>query len=84
VAFDKARSTCFAVDDFTFLFVKHRGSDVLIFDTTGNVKTRFGRSGSYQGGISWYHDLVVDKEENIYIGDILGNTIQKFKKVASR
>lgn len=84
VAFDKNGSKLFAVDDLTFLKVKHRGSDVLIFDTTGKVQTRFGRSGSFQGALSWYHDLAVDKDESIYVGDILGNTIQKFKKVSNR
>ncbi|HXS55230.1 MAG TPA: peptidyl-alpha-hydroxyglycine alpha-amidating lyase family protein [Hanamia sp.] len=83
VAFDKTQSKLFAVDDFTFLKIKHRGSDVFIFDKTGKVQTRFGRSGSYQGNTSWYHDLTVDKDENIYIGDILGNTIQKFRKVSN-
>lgn len=83
VAFDDTKSKLFAVDDFTFLKVKHRGSDVFIFDSTGKVQTRFGRSGSYQGSTSWYHSLAVDKEENIYIGDILGNTIQKFRKISS-
>jgi peptidylamidoglycolate lyase len=84
VAFNKTGLKLFAVDDLTFLKVKHRGSDVLIFDTTGKVQTRFGRSGSYQGNISWYHDLTVDKDENLYIGDILGNTIQKFRKVSNQ
>ena len=84
VAFDKTRSKLFAVDDFTFLNVKHRGSDVFVFDTTGEVQTRFGRSDSYQDSISWYHDLTVDKSETIYIGDIWGNTIQKFKKIYNR
>jgi peptidylamidoglycolate lyase len=82
VAFDKMQSKLFAVDDFTFLKVKHRGSDVFVFDIAGRVQTRFGRSGSYQGATSRYHDLTVDKNENIYIGDILGNTIHKFKKVS--
>lgn len=75
------KSTLFAVDDFTFLKVKHRGSDIFAFDSSGNVQTRFGRSGSYTGNLSWYHCLAIDKNENIYTGDILGNTIQKFKKV---
>lgn len=83
VTFDKTGINLFAVDDFTFLKIKHRGSDVLIFDTAGQVQTRFGRSGFYEGPTSWYHDLVVDKNENFYVGDILGNTIQKFKKVTS-
>ena len=84
VAFDKTNSKLFAVDDFTFLKVKHRGSDVFILNSVGNVQTRFGRSTSNQGEISWYHDLAIDKDENIYIGDILGNTIQKFEKISSR
>jgi peptidylamidoglycolate lyase len=83
VAFDKTQSKLFAVDDLTFLKIKHRGSDVFIFDTTRKVQTRFGRSGSYEGNTSWYHDLTVDEDENIYIGDILGNTIQKFRKVSN-
>jgi peptidylamidoglycolate lyase len=74
-------SKLFSVDDLSFLRIKHRGSDVYIFDTSGNIRTRFGRSGSYNGTNSWYHALAVDKDENIYIGDILKNRIQKFKKV---
>jgi len=84
VAFDKTQSKLFAVDDLTFFGIKHQGSDVFIFDTTGKVQARFGRSGSYQGHIAWYHDLTVDKQENIYVGDILGNTIEKFRKVTNR
>lgn len=81
VGLDKSKKKLFAVDDVSFLKLKHRGADVFIFDTTGQVQTRFGRSGHYDGATSWYHDLVVDKDENIYVGDILNNTIQKFKKV---
>lgn len=84
VVFDKTKKKLFAVDDVSFLKLKHRGADVLIFDTTGQVQTRFGRSGYYDGATSWYHDLVVDKEENIYVGDILNNTIQKFKKISAK
>jgi len=83
IAFDKTQSKLFAVDDFTFLKIKHRGSDIFVIDTTGKVQTRFGRSGFYQGNTCWYHDLTVDKEGNIYVGDILGNTIQKFRKVSA-
>lgn len=82
VVFDKTQSKLFAIDDFTFLKVKHRGSDVFIFDTKGKVQTRFGRSGFYEGNTSWYHDLTIDKDENIYVGDILGDRVQKFRKVS--
>jgi len=74
-------SKLFAVDDFTFLKVKHRGSDLFIFDTLGQVQTRAGRSGNYKGPVSWYHALAIDSDENIYTGDIMNNTIQKFRKV---
>lgn len=84
VSFDNSRSKLYAVDDFTFLKIIHRGSDVFIFDTAGKVQTRFGRSGSYDGNTSWYHDLTLDNDENIYVGDILGNTVQKFRKVSNR
>lgn len=75
------KSTLLAVDYLTFAKLKHHGSDVLVFDTAGKLQTRFGRSGLYQGHTSWYHDLTVDQEGNIYVGDILGNTLQKFRKV---
>lgn len=80
VAYDMAQLKLYAVDDFTFLKLKHRGSDVFSFDTTGAVQIRFGRSGSYQGNTCWYHDITVDNEQNIYTCDILENTIQKFSK----
>ncbi|SDD71951.1 peptidyl-alpha-hydroxyglycine alpha-amidating lyase family protein [Niabella drilacis] len=82
VAMDPTGAKLLAVDDLRFLKLKHRGSDVFIFDTTGTVQTRLGRSGSYRGAVSWYHDLTVDRDGNIYVGDILGNTIQKFRRVA--
>lgn len=48
VGFNKTRSKLFATDDFTLLKQIHRGSDIFVFDTAKKVKTRFGRSGSYQ------------------------------------
>jgi peptidylamidoglycolate lyase len=80
VAFDKTESKLFAVDDFTFLNIKHRGSVIFVFDTTGKVQTRFGRSGFYDGPVCWYHDIVIDNQQNIYVGDILGNKVQKFER----
>ena len=81
VTFDKASQQLIAVDDDNFFKLKHRGSDVMIFDTAGKVQSRFGRSGGYNGHTCWYHDAAVDDKGNIYIGDILGNKIQKFRKV---
>ncbi len=81
VGFDPMGWQLLASDDVAFLKLKHRGSDILIFDTAGRVQTRIGRSGFYNGSTAWYHDLATDKECNIYVGDIQGNTIQKFKKI---
>lgn len=83
IFFDKTKKSFAAVDDATSWFkMKHNGSDVILLDSSGNLVSRFGRSGSYDGPKSWYHDVAVDKEENIYVGDILGNKIQKFKRMS--
>lgn len=53
----------------------------IMFDMDGTVQTRLGGSGSYSGDVSWYHDLAVDAEKCIYVGDILNNRIQKFRRI---
>ena len=57
------------------------GSDIIKFDLDLNLKTKFGRSRNYKGPKARYHDIQVDNEGNIYVGDILNNTIQKFKPI---
>jgi peptidylamidoglycolate lyase len=79
VTIDPITQKLFSVDDLNFLKLKHRGSDVIIFEAGGKAENRFGRSGSYNGPVCWYHDIAVDDAQNIYIGDILGNTLQKFR-----
>ena len=84
VTFGKVKNNFVAVDDVTSWFkLKHNGSDIILFDSTGNLLSKFGRSGFYDGPKCWYHDVAIDNEENIYIEDILGNRIQKFKKVST-
>ncbi|WP_114790487.1 SBBP repeat-containing protein [Niabella yanshanensis] len=39
-----------------------------------------GRSGLYNGSTTWYHDLTSDREGNIYVGDMLGNSTKNFKR----
>ncbi|MFN8354215.1 MAG: peptidyl-alpha-hydroxyglycine alpha-amidating lyase family protein [Spirosomataceae bacterium] len=81
VAFDKNRKKLFAIDDLSFLKIKHRGSNVFVFDTSGKIETRFGRSSNQPAG--WYHDLAVDNQENSYVGDILNNRVLKFRRITS-
>ncbi len=81
VTFDKIKNSFVAVDDVTTFKLIHQGSDIILFDSTGNILTQFGRSGLYDGPVCWYHDAAIDKDKSIYVGDILGNRIQKFQKV---
>jgi peptidylamidoglycolate lyase len=82
VTYDKITRTFTAVDDATSWFgLKHNGSDILVLDSAGNLLSRFGRSGGYDGPKCWYHDVAVDDSGNIYTGDILGNRIQKFRRI---
>ena len=37
------------------------GSDIIYLDLDLNVKSRFGRSGSYNGQKTRYHDIQIDK-----------------------
>ena len=76
---DPKNDNVFAIDYLTVNDTLIKGSDILIFDSTVQLLTRFGRSGLYNGPVCRYHDLTLDNEGNIYVGDILGKRIQKFK-----
>jgi peptidylamidoglycolate lyase len=80
VLFNEADKYLVAVDDLIELGVKHTGSDIIVFDTTGNSFSAFGRSGAYDGPVCWYHDIAIDKEGSIYVADIIGDRVLKFKK----
>ena len=83
ITFDKIKNDFVAVDDATSWFaLKHNGSDVILIDSAGNILSRFGRSGLYNGSKCWYHDVAIDNDGNIYVEDILENRIQKFKKIS--
>ncbi len=81
---DKKNNDVFAIDYLTVNDTLIKGSDIMQFDSTVNLLTRFGRTGFYDGPISRYHDIAVDNEGSIYVGDILDNRIQKFKEVSIR
>jgi peptidylamidoglycolate lyase len=57
------------------------GSDVWLLDPDSKAHAHFGRSGYYDGPRCRYHDVVVDEDGNIYIGDIRGDRLQKFERV---
>lgn len=84
ITFDKITKGFIAVDDATTLLkLKHNGSDIIVFDSTGNLLSKFGRSRLPNNITCWYHDVAIDNEESVYVGDILGNKVKKFKKIST-
>jgi peptidylamidoglycolate lyase len=70
-------SEMFAID-YLFTSEEIKGSDIIALGSSFKLSKRVGRSGDYEGHVCRYHDIAVDKNGNLYVGDILGNTIQKF------
>jgi peptidylamidoglycolate lyase len=79
VAIDDQNDHLFGIDYMTVNDTIVKGSDIFRFDLNANLQLRFGRTGSYDGSVSRYHDVQIDKDGNIYVGDILENRIQKFR-----
>jgi peptidylamidoglycolate lyase len=82
LAVDSRNDQVFAVDFSVEQDSLVKGSDVIGLDTAMSLLGRFGRSGLYKGPVCRYHDITMDREGNIYVGDILGNRIQKFRQVS--
>lgn len=79
VTIDNKNQRLFGIDYMTVNDTIVKGSDIFRFDLNTNLQMQFGRTGFYDGPISRYHDIQIDNEGNIYVGDILGNRIQKFR-----
>lgn len=79
VTIDKHNNHLFGIDYLIVYNKVVKGSDIFRFDLDANLQVQFGRSGHYEGSVTRYHDIQIDKEGSIYVGDILGNRIQKFK-----
>ncbi|HTH29880.1 MAG TPA: peptidyl-alpha-hydroxyglycine alpha-amidating lyase family protein [Lacibacter sp.] len=81
VAIDSAQHI-YAID-FDYIVttdIGNKGSKVFQYDSSGNVSFQFGSSGENKRIKSWFHDLAVDKQANIYVGDIRAAKLLKFKK----
>jgi len=59
------------------------GSTIFGFGPTGDERFRFGSDGSPLRKPSWYHDITMDKAGNIYVGDIFGMKVLKFRLKSS-
>lgn len=79
VTIDNQRNQLFGIDYFIVNDTIVKGSDIFRFDLDVNLQKQFGRTGFYDGPISRYHDIQIDDEGSIFVGDILGNRVQKFK-----
>jgi len=74
---EKGSNELYAIDYLT-ISDTIKGSDILFFDPACKLDERVGRSGGYNGHVCRYHDIAVDEKGNLYVGDILGNSVQKF------
>ena len=79
VAIDHKNDYLFGIDYMTVNDTIVKGSDIFRFDLNTNLQMQFGRTGFYEGPISRYHDILIDDEGSIYVADILGNKVQKFR-----
>ena len=70
----------FGIDYIGYENLTPLGSDIIKFDLDLNIKSKFGRSGNYNGQKARYHDIQINNNGDIYVGDILNNTIQKFRQ----
>ena len=77
VTIDK-KQNLYAID-YHFLDTLVNGSTILQYNKADTVIYQFGGLGSNKRTASWYHDIAVDKEGSIYVGDIRRMKVQKFR-----
>ena len=59
------------------------GSTFFGFDTVLHPTTHFGATGLSKRVSCWFHDIAIDSKGNIYIGDIIGLKVLKFRTAKS-
>jgi peptidylamidoglycolate lyase len=75
--FNRSRKGFIAVDYATSSADIVLGSGIIFFDSSGNLITKIGEK---EGMNCWYHNVMVDDQESIYVTDILRNSIRKFAR----
>ena len=80
VTIDKSTQHLFAVDFLVVMKYFTKGSNIMEYDETGKLITRFGRSTSVDAPVTRFHDIAVDNEGSIYVCDIIGNKIMKYRR----
>jgi len=56
-----------------------KGSSIFEIDSSSHCKGRFGANASTDRTSCWFHDIAFDKKGNIYVGDIKGLKVLKYK-----
>lgn len=79
----KSTSRLFAVDLLTVNDTLVKGSDIIQFDSTMTILSRFGRSTTNSGPLLDLHDIAVDDDESIYVCGTEALKLFKFKKVGT-
>ena len=59
------------------------GSTFFEFDISENATGHYGATATTTRTSSWFHDLAIDNNGNIYIGDIIGLKVLKFKPIVN-
>jgi peptidylamidoglycolate lyase len=70
---DRHSQNIFAIDYLSFFDIWKKGSDIYRLELSGKTLLKFGRTGDYDGPVCRYHNIVVDRDGNIYVSDILKN-----------
>lgn len=68
----------FAVD-YDYKDTTVMGSTILRYDSTGKVFLKFSNAGTNKRAVAWFHDISVDRDGNVYVGDIQNMKVLKFK-----
>lgn len=76
------KGNVFAVDGLYVNDSLPMARGVIKFTSNLAILMRFGRNDSSDSKDALFHDIAVDKEENIYVANIFGKTVQKFRKLA--
>ena len=59
-----------------------KGSTFFEFDSSHNVGMHCGVSATNKRTSCWFHDIAIDNEGNVYVGDIIGLKVFKFKPIS--
>jgi peptidylamidoglycolate lyase len=55
-------------------------SSVFLVDENGHIQSSFGRWGRYDGEFDVAHDIAVGNDGSVYVVDVLGQRVQKFRR----